>query len=628
MLTHSHSFSRRFAAGTSIALVVGLALTGSPALAAPAPTPSGGETAPPQVTPQGRAIELVQPSVVMLRTDWEAFVDFGGSKPLHRTWTTACTGVIVSPDGYVVTAGHCVDAKEAKRDAVGQVVAELIDEGYLTKGSVEEYVDEAMSGRDRWLVFGKDRDSPPYSVQQVQLGGGVVTLPAKKNPKDGVNAKVIETVPFDEGDVALLKIDEKDLPVAELATAKVQIGQDLVSIGYPLANVSGDEASPTFKNGEINAVNTVGVHGPGNDFYESSATLIAGNSGGPQINFDGQVIGIASNTVGTSNFIVPAAMVDEVLKKNQVKNELGRVDTLYRTGLDQLHRGYYSDAIKNFEQVVAIAPTHQLAKDKIRDAADLRQKFGDQARPAPPKPSSGNQLLIWGAVAVGLVLLLALALGAFWFLRRRRTAVTVGDSSQMLVGLPASPYGGGRMDDDTHVGYGGPLYRSGPYPPVYANDPPPDYGPRVDGPEHNTLSSAPPSSAAPSSATPASATPFSATPFSAAPASATPDSATPWGTPPASTPPWSPPAETHPAADPAFFDATPPVPAPESPAVPDPRRAEFVGRAGVQGSTPPFVASQPQASRFCPQCGAPRGADDAFCSSCGTRLGAPTVRPG
>jgi S1-C subfamily serine protease len=293
--------------------VAALALTGSPAVAAPTPTPSGGDTAPPQVTPQGRAIDLVQPSVVLIRSDWQAFVDYGGAEPLYRTWTTACTGVIVSSDGYVVTAGHCADPKEARRDAIGEVVADLIAEGYLTKAPIEDYVDAAMSGRDRWLVFGKDRDSPPYSVHQVQLGGGVVTLPKKKDPKDGVNAKVIETVPFDEGDVALLKIDEKDLPVAQLATEKAQIGQDLVSIGYPLANVSGDEASPTFKNGEINAVNTVGVHGPGNDFYESSANLVAGNSGGPQIKFDGHVIGIASNTVGNSYFIVTSSVVAEVL---------------------------------------------------------------------------------------------------------------------------------------------------------------------------------------------------------------------------------------------------------------------------------------------------------------------------
>jgi S1-C subfamily serine protease len=615
----------------SIALVAGLALIGSPATAAPTPTPSGGgKSTAPQVTPQGRAIDLVQPSVVMIQSEWEAFVDFGGSEPLHRTWSSRCTGTIVSSDGYVATAGHCADPKEARRDVVGQVVAELIDEGYLAEAPIEDYVNEAMSGRDRWLVFGKDRDSPPYSEHQVQLGGGVVKLPEKKDSKDGVNAKVIEIVPFDDGDVALLKIDEKDLPVAQLATEKAQIGQDLVSIGYPLANVSGDEASPSFKNGEINAVNTVGVHGPGNDFYESSATLIPGNSGGAQINFDGQVIGIASNTIDSSNFIVPASVVAEVLKAHQVKNELGRVDTLYRTGLGDLYRGYYSDAIKSFEQVAAISPTHRLAKDKIRDAADLRQRFGDQVRPAPPKLSSRSPLLVWGAVAAGVVLLLVLVFGAIWFVRRRRASAPVSDPPHVLVGLPASPYGPGGMDDDTHVGYGGPLYRSGPYPPAYANEPPvstpPVYGPPAVGP-HGTPWSAPPFSAAPFSATPASATPASATP-----ASATPWSTPPASTPPASTPPWNSPAVSEPVAGKApaswaSLDGNPPVPAPESPAVPDAGHADFVGRAEVQDTPSPFIPRQPQAGGFCPQCGAPRGAGDGFCSSCGARLGAPTVRP-
>jgi S1-C subfamily serine protease len=587
MHTDSHSYGWRLAAGMTVALAVGLGPVGSPAAAAPAPAPSGGaDSAVPQLTPQLRAINLVQPSVVMVRTDWTAYVDIGADERIRVPLPTACTAAIVSSDGYIVTAGHCVDAEQARRDAIREVVTELIDLGLLS-GDVDEQMRRVTSGRNRWVASGEDRDSPPDSELQVQLGGGVVTWPRVKVAKDGVNAKVVKVMPFAKGDVALLKIDETDLPVALLASGKAQIGQELLSIGYPLAQVSGDEAALTFQNGQINAVNTVGVRGPGNDFYQTSADLTRGMSGGPAVGFGGEILGLASITIDKSNFIVPSPVVVELLRSNQVKNELGRVDTLYRAGLEDFYHGYYSDAIRSFEQVAAIAPTHQLAKQKVREAADLRQQFGDQARPVPPAPA-GNQLLVRGALAAGAVLLLALVAGAIWFVRRRRGTAPAGVYAPVLAG-PATPsYGRDPMDDDTHVGYDGPLYRSGPYPPAFAGEP--------------------------DSAPPASATPWS-TPPAATPSSA-PLAATPSSTPPAATPSWTSPAASAPVAQPApaswaSRDANPPVSAPAA-----------VGRAGAQHSP-----LQPQSAGFCPHCGAPRSADHAFCSSCGARLGASTVRP-
>src|SRR4051794_6693868 len=127
----AQSGSRGFATMASMFSVAALLAVGSPAAAAPTPSAPPAAGGLPQVTAQRRAIELVQPATVFVRVDWTANVDYGGQDPLTVNWTTACTGAIVSSDGYIVTAGHCTDAGSAgaKLDAIATVVDAMIAHG-------------------------------------------------------------------------------------------------------------------------------------------------------------------------------------------------------------------------------------------------------------------------------------------------------------------------------------------------------------------------------------------------------------------------------------------------------------------------------------------------------------------
>ncbi|MFG1609198.1 trypsin-like peptidase domain-containing protein [Actinoplanes sp. NPDC049265] len=409
------------------------------------------------MTPQRRAIDAVQPATVMVRTDWTANVDLGDNTVTTRKWSGACTGEIVSSDGYVVTAGHCLDSGMggAKLKAVQDVVDQAVRDGVVSASRRDRIVASAMSGRDRWVVFGKDRDSPPSVSVQVQLGGGVASLPDVKNPKDGISARAIEVLPFDQGDVSLLKVEEDDLPVALLAPRdEAQVGQEMVSIGYPFEDADGDQVALTNQNGQINSVDTTGVHGPGNLFYRTSATLSKGMSGGPAVALDGRVLGIASNTSASNkgNFIVPSSVVAEVLARHGVANTPGRIDALYRTALDDFYHGYYTKAINGFNEVVAIMPEHALAKQRSREAANLRQQFGDPVEPPAPARSSGHPALVWGAVAAAGVALLALVLLGIRHRRRRRSG-----AAATLIELPGASYPGPGLSS----------YPEGPYAPTF-----------------------------------------------------------------------------------------------------------------------------------------------------------------
>ncbi len=121
-------------------------------------------------------------------------------------------------------------------------------------------------------------------------------------------------------DVAVIKIDGKDLPHLSLGNSdNLEVGQWVVAIGNPL----GLQASLT--------VGVVSAKGRNNldlarieDFIQTDAAINRGNSGGPLLNLDGEVVGIntaiASNMGGYMGigFAIPSNMAHHIM--NQLIN--------------------------------------------------------------------------------------------------------------------------------------------------------------------------------------------------------------------------------------------------------------------------------------------------------------------
>lgn len=108
-----------------------------------------------------------------------------------------------------------------------------------------------------------------------------------------------EVVGADEGnDFALLKIEAQGLPCVEFGSSDaLAIGDQVVAIGYPLTS-----GSPTLTVGYISAKNRViTTEGRTISMLQTDAAINSGNSGGPLLNMQGQVVGITSaKSSGTS----------------------------------------------------------------------------------------------------------------------------------------------------------------------------------------------------------------------------------------------------------------------------------------------------------------------------------------
>ena len=109
-----------------------------------------------------------------------------------------------------------------------------------------------------------------------------------------VKAKVIGADP--ESDIALVKIEEKDLPHLELADSDaLKVGEWVVAIGSPFG------LSHTVTAGIVSAKGRSGVGiTTYEDFIQTDAAINPGNSGGPLLNLDGKVVGINTAIISRS----------------------------------------------------------------------------------------------------------------------------------------------------------------------------------------------------------------------------------------------------------------------------------------------------------------------------------------
>ncbi len=228
------------------------------------------------------AVAAVEPAVVsvnVIKTEivrggmnmfgWP-FGDFFGGIPMQRQVQGIGSGVIFDPDGYLITNAHVVSGAT-------QIKVVLPD--------AREF-DANITGID------------------------------------------------ESSDIAILKISGKDLPSAKLGTSSdLIIGEWAVALGNPYGFLMND-TKPSVAVGVISAVNrNFGERNDGKLYkgmIQTDAAINQGNSGGPLVNINGEVIGINTFIVSESGgsigigFALPIDRVKkiatELIKHNKIRN--------------------------------------------------------------------------------------------------------------------------------------------------------------------------------------------------------------------------------------------------------------------------------------------------------------------
>ncbi len=136
-----------------------------------------------------------------------------------------------------------------------------------------------------------------------------------------------------DSDIALLKIDGKDLPFAEIGDSdRLEIGGWVIAIGNPFGFAVNDP-HPTVTVGVVSAKNRSLDAGNNprrhyTNLIQTDAAINPGNSGGPLVDLDGKVVGINSaiySTSGGYQGIGFAIAINSAMKVKGDLLEFGRV---------------------------------------------------------------------------------------------------------------------------------------------------------------------------------------------------------------------------------------------------------------------------------------------------------------
>ncbi len=115
-------------------------------------------------------------------------------------------------------------------------------------------------------------------------------------------------------DLAMLKIDARDLPQAEFASSdKARVGQFVMAIGSPF----GLDYSVTT--GVLSAKGRGGIGANEiEDYLQTDASINPGNSGGPLVDLQGRVLGINTMIIGRGSgigFAIPSEIAQRVARQ-------------------------------------------------------------------------------------------------------------------------------------------------------------------------------------------------------------------------------------------------------------------------------------------------------------------------
>ncbi|MBU5311366.1 trypsin-like peptidase domain-containing protein [Tissierella carlieri] len=128
-------------------------------------------------------------------------------------------------------------------------------------------------------------------------------------------------------DLAIVKVDARDLPVADLGDSDLlEVGQLAIAIGNPLGldfqrSVTSGVISGLHRSIRVDQYNVI------EDLIQTDASINPGNSGGPLLNSYGEVIGLNTAKIQTGEglgFAIPINLVksiaEEVIKEGSFSN--------------------------------------------------------------------------------------------------------------------------------------------------------------------------------------------------------------------------------------------------------------------------------------------------------------------
>ncbi len=324
------------------------------------------------------------------------------------------SGFIIHPDGFILTNGHVVapasdqsalDHDLRRNGAIAALVRHF---------PVEElralYRDEALDTYIGVLATAGTLANVRV-VREVELSNGE-TLPftvEKYSPSLSERGM----------DLALLRVVRTKLPILRLGDSEtVGVGESIWAVGYPAVASSTDEViggwlsrdsdlEATFNPGTITSIKRNVANAT---VFQSNVAIYRGNSGGPAVDKNGDVVGISTwghTSAEQIKFLVPInAARPFIAAAGVVPNNDGDFNRYYRAALDEAAGGEWGKARENLANASRLFPN---SPDLIRFKRDADRAMN---RPSPWPARSITTALLGGVGAVAIIGAIVLAAGS------------------------------------------------------------------------------------------------------------------------------------------------------------------------------------------------------------------------
>jgi len=416
------------------------------------------------------------------------------------------TGFIVSPDGYIITNAHVgsgnpydnstrlfTNSRSVLFRSVAEELAYAIEQRY--PGALEtqagmqklleitrEYI-YTLLGKEKIKISNveysnyMEKDKPfEFDINTMKLKNPsdyikLDVVDANKRPsfilhatKNMIEKKTSKENPLesDTPDLALLKISSPSGKYPTLALGNMNTlteGEALLAIGFPGAAddrvifSETSSTSATITRGIISA-----IKGNTNNKYkliQTDAVINHGNSGGPMINNNSKVIGVSTYILSsdeTDNYGagVTVDAIKEILSRNNIKAENSSISDSVLAGMDNMQKGYYTWALRNFDEAIKAYPS---SVEVVKPLKLLAQEKIDAGEDNSPIATYGDFYIhpsdmpyIFGGLGIAIVILLIMIISAIVKKpkRARRNAQPIAPQQLGQVPTTAAPMPGMR----------------------------------------------------------------------------------------------------------------------------------------------------------------------------------------
>jgi S1-C subfamily serine protease len=352
------------------------------------------------------------------------------------------SGFIINPDGLILTSGHVV---EPTRDGAA------LDRQMLRNGAIAVLlkhfpVDELRKlyrtgALDRYLdtLVANGHLVTRVVTNEVALSNGEV-LPFTIERFSPALAQ-------HGTDLALLRVKRKNLPVLTLGDSdSARVSEPVWAFGYPAVASSTDDViggwlsrdsdlETTLSPGIITAIKRNIANTP---VFQSNVGIYQGNSGGPAVNRNGEVIAISTwgrSDAESIKFLVPINVDKSFLADAKVPINLqGEFDKHYRASLDAAQDGKWTEASSELASANGLFP----------HSPDLMHFQRDTERALQSMPL-WRKHPVATAGAGGAALLLALGLTLPRIRRPRIAADMLKVTTERVVSPSSAPPGAPQM---------------------------------------------------------------------------------------------------------------------------------------------------------------------------------------